>query len=81
MPAGSLREASGRLAGGQWESSRGRWDDWQPAKQHSDYNKRWSHFDRQEHAAEQSGGQWEYHQARGKSREEDEVGYGKWGNW
>ena len=65
--------------GGQWEANRGRWD---VGKQpNRDYNQRWSHYDRQEYAAEQSGGQWEYQQARGKSREEDEIGYGKWGRW
>ena len=63
--------------GGQWEASRGSWG--KPPNQ--DYYQRWHHYDRYDYAAEQSGGDWEYHQARGKGREEDKGGYGKWRNW
>ena len=77
VPAGDPRRKT-RLVkaegGGQWEASRGAWNK-QPNR---DYDQRWSHYDRYEYAAEQTGGDWEYYQARGKGRDE---GDGKWRNW
>ena len=63
--------------GGQWEASRGRWG-LQPNR---DWDQRWNHYARYDHANEQSGGYWGYQQARAKGQGEEDGGKGKWRSW
>ena len=46
-----------------------------------DWDQRWDHYARYDHANEQSGGYWGYQQARAKGQGEEDGGKGKWRSW